>query len=72
MQLIGRLPDSAARAQSFSSGSRAVLQMTRIQLHPPGWLAGIALSLCLASGVGGSEMWTDLFEQQQHWLLRGS
>jgi hypothetical protein len=46
--------------------------MTRIQLHPPGWLAGIALSLCLASGVGGSKMWTDLFEQQQHWLLRGS
>ena len=34
-----------------------MLQMTRIQLHPPGWLAGIALSLCLASGVRGSKMW---------------
>jgi TPR repeat protein len=41
-----------------------MLQITQIQLHPTRWLAGIALLLCLASGVGGTEMWTELFEEQ--------
>ncbi len=41
-----------------------MLQITQIQLYPTRWLAGIALSLCLVSGVGGTEMWTELFEEQ--------
>ncbi len=39
-------------------------QIIQIQLFPTRWLTGIALSLCLVAGVGGNEMWTELFEEQ--------
>ena len=41
-----------------------MLQIIQVHLYPTRWLTGIALSLCLASGVGGTEMWTELFEEQ--------